>query len=705
MSMKRFCPIVLTALLLTALAAADTLTLNDGTVLKDCYVRDEGVRLTVWKSLKDVAGQPEIFLRSVVKDYKVERGPDWDKHPELPDLSVTFVEITPKLAGLHGRVQYDDLGRPWIAGESKLLVDMGDRKFTDPEGAAKNLKLAYQPGEELTLVAHVKNLGFADAKPFQFAWFITPEDSRAKPAALETGKYDKPLKEMEEATFTLKWKWQPGRQVLRFKITTEQPEITVINNEAVDALWAWPYTYVVSKGRVNAWHTYRSAYGTFSFEDFYRWHIDIMNLLFENSVFPATPKGCLARVRLDRIIYADRVEDNDPVIDGKRQSLFSADGIRYDQGGWSWNDSKEELDTGKFIQIDADWRNHTEWSLPHELGHQLGLVDWYNVDYEGVGHHTWPDSNAKVSHFQRYPMQMMHSHGPQVYGEADAAYFNYTLDKPRGHFGDYYFALPEHIELAVVDINGQPLPGAQVDVFQRGTEVDPKGQPTEDPATGAKFFPVIEDGNFDKPVSKDPVISGQTNADGRLVLPNRPVAEVKTLNGFHRRPNPFGNLNVVGNRCLLLIRVVKDNRTNYYWLEGGDGMIAWFRGHKERYTVTLRTPLGSSDSPPPPAEIEATKVDDQHVKVTWTPPKTVRERNYLHEVIGYRVYRRFANDGLNDRPWLPVATLGPKTLEFVVDLRELPADTYWYQPQTLRFGVTSLATGAIESELKELIVP
>jgi hypothetical protein len=99
-----------------------------------------------------------------------------------------------------------------------------------------------------------------------------------------------------------------------------------------------------------------------------------------------------------------------------------------------------------------------------------------------------------------------------------------------------------------------------------------------------RTFPVVEDGNFYRtvkqvdPVSKKdtdvqimtrtPVVAGQTDDVGVMHLPNRPAEEVRTLNGFHRRDNPFGNMNVVGPRNLMLVKVTKNDRVAYFWIEG-----------------------------------------------------------------------------------------------------------------------------------------
>lgn len=681
--MKAMTAALLAALLVLSLsmARADTLELMDGQTISNCYVRDEGIRLLVWKNLADVGTSSyETYPRSKVKGYKVERGDDWDKHPSLPDLSVTYIEMTPKLAGLHGRIDYDMWGRPVPKGGP--IPDLGEEAYMKPEEAVKGLKLKYKPGEEITLTAHVKNLGFAIAKPFNYIWKIDGKQ-------VSTGKCSQSLKEMQETSFPIKWKWEDGFHSASFELTTQQPEIATINNQATDPLWGWSYTFTVTRGRVDAWHQNRTAYGTFSFEDFYRWHVDIMNLLFANSIYPSSPTGIRARVRLDRIVYADD-------IDKAIESLYAPDGIRYDQGGWNWIDDQDH--SKNWQPPTKEWRNQTEWSLPHELGHQLGLTDWYFLDYAGVDYHVWPDNGEKVTHFQNHPVQMMHWHGPQTYGEVDAGYFNMTWDKPRGYFGEYYFAIPRENYLRVVDVNGIGVPSAKVEIFQRGAVVDTSGAAVED--QGVTYYPVVEDGNFDVPLSRDPVIIGMTNEDGVIRLPNRPVKEVRTYNGYHRQPNPFGNINVVGQRGEMLVKVTKDDRPAFFWLEISDFNVAWFRGHKDNYTTVLKTPYGSVSSPLQPVNIRVEPIDDNHVKVVWDAPEVIREQQYLDKVIGYRVYRRVGSDCLNDRPWFAVATLGPDTRECVVDLTQRPEDTYWFS-KTNRFAVSSLGELSVESALVE----
>jgi len=182
------------------------------------------------------------------------------------------------------------------------------------------------------------------------------------------------------------------------------------------------------------------------------------------------------------------------------------------------------------------------------------------------------------------------------------------------------------------------------------------------------------------------VIGGATGADGLLRLPHRPVKGGRTLNGYPRQPNPFGNIHVIGARALMLVRVTKYDRPCYDWLEIHDFVTAWFRGHQGRYTRVLKTPYGSASSPQPPREVKVTRIEDNHVRITWSKPTVPREQQYLDRAIGFRVYRRISNDGLNDRPWFPGATLSPNTFECVDDI-------YWYSRGN-RFAVSAIGGGS-----------
>jgi len=668
-------------------ARGDTLTLTDGTVIQNCFVRDEAIRYLVWEKMEDV-GTPKmrVIPKSQIKAWTLERDASWDEHATVPDLTITFIEMNPKLVGVHWHVNYDDkYGRPILRGGA--IVDQGDNDTAamHPEEAAKNLKLKYTPGEEVTLTAHVKNVGFANSQAFEYVWLIDGKE-------VGKGRYAKELKELEETTFTYKYKWEEGKHTAEFKITTVQPEIATINNELTIPLWGWGFTFVINRGRTL--HGGRNTCGSFCFEDYYQWHVGLMNTLFAASVYPSSPDGIIARVRLDRIIYLDDPADS-------MKACTAPDGMGYLQGMWTWNDIGDEKEKNWPV-APLPQRCSTEWSLPHELGHQLGLTDGYCLDYAGDPDHLWPDGKP-VTHLNPHPITMMTWHGPHVYSETDAGYFNYTWDKPRGHFGDYYFAIPLNCYLQILDINGQPIPGAKVEVFQRATEVDPNGQGGED--QGVQYAAVIENGDFSgQNLSKEPVIVGQTDETGVMRLPNRPVKEVITLNGFHRRPNPFGNINVGGSRGLMVARVTKDDKVSYFWLSIYDFNVAWFRGQKDKFVRVLRTPNRALSSPVAPRNVRVTPQEDGTYKVTWDEPEAKHEMVYLERVLGYHVYRRIGTMGLNDRPWFPVTTTEPGTREVIIDPKQFPQDTGYYS-NLQSFGVTTVGETGVESEMTQVELP
>ncbi len=667
---------------------ADVLRLKNGTILSNCFIRDEGIRLLVWENMADV-GTPtmKIIPRSqIVEPFQQERAAAWDAHPNLPDLTVAFIELTPKLAGLHWQINYDALGTPVIKGAATPLRDLGDEgNRMKPADVVKNVKLHYNPGDELTLMANVRNVGFATAKPFAYVWLIDGHE-------VAKGACSQKLKELEWAKFPLKWKWQAGQHTVTFKITTVQPEIATINNAVSDPLWGWGFTFVINKNRT--WHTKRNACGTFCFEDYYRWHVDLMNTLFQATVFPSCPDGVKARVRLDRIIYCD-----DPNGDKAVKLCTAPDGFGYMQGMWTWTDSKEEIENNWPMWDGA--RYSTEWSLPHELGHQLGIPDWYAQDNSGVKDHVWADNGEMVCHLMSHPQTMQHWHGPFPWAEPDAGYWNQSWDKPRGYYGDYLFAVPDENFVKVVDVNGLPVPAAKVEIYQRAVTVDTNSTPTED--HGVTVYAVNElAGGGDQ--SKDPVMVGLTDQNGLLRLPNRPVREVITLNGFERKPNPFGNIDCVGPRDQMLMKVTKFDNPCYYWLELYNFNVAWFRGQTDTYTTVVKTPYRSTSSPLAPVNVKFTQVDASHVKVTWDAPPKVREQQFLDRVIGYRVYRRVGCMGLDDRPWFAVATLNPDTHAYVLDLTQRPMDNDFYA-QTERYAVSSLGETSMESELVAAPIP
>ncbi|MEW6745266.1 MAG: hypothetical protein AB1486_21140 [Planctomycetota bacterium] len=688
-------------------ARADTVELVNGTRIEHCLARDEGLSVLVWESRADFPDRPTRYARHEVRDLRIERGASFDEHENLQDLSVTHIEITPKLAGLHGVYSYNETGAVRLQPRTELgtvpgridkqkalaaIHDLGDRAYVAPEEVLGNVKLRYEPGEAVTLTAHIVNTGFATARPFDYVWHIDGTQ-------VASGHITKPLAELERTQLTLPFKWQDGLHETTFKVIPGTSEIASFNDARTDALWGFAFFYVFSNRRVAYAHEHRNTLGSFSLEDYYQWHLDIMNDLFEASVYPSQPEAIKARVRLDRIIYLDEVTDE--AVDAE---LVGADGLGYHQGGWIWRDN----DADRRGEWHEPFHNFfgcvTEWSLPHELGHQLGLVDLYNWDYHGRDAFFLPSGQpVHSSHFFRHPEVMMHWHGPNPWSESTAAYLNRTFDKPRGIFGDYVFETPDETWLLVLDVNGRPIAGADVELFQRATWVD-----RDKPAVideNVTWWPVIENGDFPPAfVDMHPVIKGTTDTHGYLKLPNRPVQPVRTLNGYERRPNPFGNINVVGGRGLMLIKVENHNRVETFWLELIDLNLTCIRGNPERHIEVLRTSGGSPDSPTPPVYPRLLTRDGRTFRLAWVIPqaRAVNERPHR-----FKIYRRVASEGLNFEPWELLAVLPASQNRCdagtIDDVSPRPA--LWTEHRRISFGISTLNERGVESAIAELPAP
>jgi hypothetical protein len=631
-----------------------------------------------------VGQPPEAFPRSAVKSYQIERGPEWDRKPDLPDLSVTFIEVDPKNYSLHGRIQVDQFGRPLPTG-APVLKSQGIRDYMEPNKIIEGVHTNYRPGEELTFTAHVKNVGFAPAGPFRYTCLVDDEP-------ILEGRFTDALNENQEVTFAAKWKWRTGQHTVRFRIEPEQPEIATINNETAAPLWGWGLIYIVNPGRVAAWRECRNAYGTFSWEDYYRWHIDLMNQLFADSVYPAAPEGIKARVRLDRIVYATDVP-------AAEQARWKENGLADDQGARVWHDSPEELASGKWAPPEHAARNQTEWTLLHDLGHELGLPDYQTLDYAGAEPHVAPDTGDKIGHLRAVP------HTNDVPSRAVAIWrgrcrlFELSIDKPRGNRGDMFFALPRILAVRLTDMSGRGVPGAFVEFFQRGVVVEHEKQAggIED----LKYWSVVEDGNFDHPVSAYPVMTGRSDPGGVVRLIPRPAESIRTLNGFQRRLNGFGNIDPEGKRGLMLVRVTKDDRQAHFWLDITEAITAWFRGEQEYYEFALQTPFGSLGAPPAPRDVKAERKGGHEVLKTWRR-RQPNASNIPQPSLVIGCTAELATEVSTTRRGSG-CRLASQGLSVTVDMRQFPVK--FEHGSVVRLGVASAGECSNVSELVEVVLP
>jgi hypothetical protein len=194
------------------------------------------------------------------------------------------------------------------------------------------------------------------------------------------------------------------------------------------------------------------------------------------------------------------------------------------------------------------------------------------------------------------------------YDSHTAGFLNLNLHFRRGFYGDFLFDTPRRTFLRLLDVNGAPLADADVNFYQK------------DPAT--------------ETIPSFPTFNGRTDAGGLVALPNRPLHGTTTATGHTLRPNPFGQINVVGPNGTMLIEIAKLGQLDYRWLELIQLNEAFWKGDRQRATIEVRTSLFPSQQVVPvslarhqPASAssnpsQAANADDGDIEdpaKTWAP--------------------------------------------------------------------------------------
>lgn len=205
-----------------------------------------------------------------------------------------------------------------------------------------------------------------------------------------------------------------------------------------------------------------------------------------------------------------------------------------------------------------------DYGLLHEMGHQLGLIDMYQMDLS-------PEANEVSVSGYTAPECLMRSSSPFL-SAVSAGAMTRWLDKAHGYYGQYLYSLPESIRMRFLSTTGSPVQGATVRVYQM---LDRPGQ-------GVRITSQVK-------------FSGVTDAQGQWTLPNVSIDRAlvpTTFAGDTLTDNPFGYVAVVGNNGLLLFEVVHNGFTDYCWLNIFECNVAFWAGQTGVQTHTRTLALG-----------------------------------------------------------------------------------------------------------------
>lgn len=501
-------------------------------------------------------------------------------------------------------------------------------------------------GETVTFVAYVKNKGTAATPPCAYRWSINgvPVSSGLIGAVAAR----------DTASVELYWVWNVADtgfdhtdQTVAFEIdpTNQVSETFETNNTLTDYIEAMSLDIYVDQAIYDAFDATENFTGTYGFEDWIQAQIAAMNDNFARSTYPLAPDGCLERVRIDRIIIGPAPGDTDLVADGRWQ--FSGDPAY------------------------AGYANRVDNGLVHELMHQIGVIDIYQMP-------VTPTHNAVVTP-DGWPVNMgfafgrpgimaggditphtsgMTQYTPEYCSSHSVLGLNSSVGYRRGYYGEYLFDIPAENRIIVHDSAGQPAPGVTVRVYQGGF--------------GAM------DGTA--------VSEGVTDAQGMLVLPNRePVRTTTTATGHTLAANPFGTINVVGGNATLLLEFARPGGDfDYRFFNIIEFNEAFWGGATSQWTKTFETRLAANELARC-ATISAA-LEQSSVHLVWSA---------VPGAVGYRVYRASSALNRTDDPNHQYENYVFRPLATVTDLEY--TDTARYQ--TSLYAVAPVAADDTEGPL------
>jgi CARDB protein/F5/8 type C domain-containing protein len=334
------------------------------------------------------------------------------------------------------------------------------------------------PGETVTFHGHVCNWGNHTSSA-AYRWEL---DGQTVTSGTLTD-----LVPDQEVVLTQDWAWEDGEHTVRLVVDPDDEidESSEANNSRIDRTDALSVGFWVEQSLYDYFHEYQQdlGIGSNSWEDWAQRQMAHWNEYSAGAIHPTSPQGVLDRVRIDKITVVPDgalplnggLPTNHPDLSDKTVDLtwgFTIDGL----SGSFYANHTDTVEGNAF---------YLEESLIHEMGHARYLIDNYGFDvhdgqvdiYEGgqpvAGSAMMPfiawDS---VLYYNQYGGVMT---GPwRGWSPYEAAAFNLIAGNRAsegncnapGNIGVFLNDLPQNNHLQLVDLDGYPMDGATVDVYQ-----------------------------------------------------------------------------------------------------------------------------------------------------------------------------------------------------------------------------------------------
>lgn len=475
------------------------------------------------------------------------------------DLGIAFISRSP----LYARYKLDY--RPIQGWERDWPFRVSVQGNTDP----RLDKQWPSPGETVTFTGHVRNHGSTPAAGFRYVW-------RASGQVLAEGVHQGFVNPGQTVTVSTPWTWPPnlGDRTIRLEIDPDRvlPDPYRANNTRTDYTNSLSFSIWIEAPLYERFSAEVNGYGTRSFEDWIHWQFEAFRRSMTSSrhlIF--APLGVSERVRIDKIVVVpfDRGD-----INSWREEMASDPDLYRNDGRWQFvadaaSLSEKERLWDEYIQA---FVRRIDGGLVHELMHQIGVIDMYQLNLERVDNlaptrtgqpagrvHYFPDLTLMAGGYADNPQN-----DPLRLDETSSYALQTHRRKRRGYYGEYLWDTPARTVLRFRTIAGKPLANATLAFFQKASG--------RIPAT--------------------PVIVGRTDANGKFTMPNRPVPKVeRTATGHQLKPNPFGAISVVGDNGVMLVRIRESGQEEFRWLEIVQLCEEFWKGNRTEAVIDIQTNL------------------------------------------------------------------------------------------------------------------
>jgi len=536
-------------------------------------------------SLKALLAASFLLLSCLTLLVGIEGGPSTPAQAfaKPSDLDVTYVEREPRYPVYI--IDYDE-GVPYVAAS--------------PE----NGKTWPDVGEAVTFNAHVVNKGEVAFSGFTYTWRFYAGDG--PPLWESTGQYAGVMDPGDGVLVSQGWNWYeasaggPDHRTHRYPklvltIIPNEPDERTANNVREYYPLGKDIAFFVAQDLYDAFNARANATGTYSYEDWVQYQIKAMNEAFDRSTYPLAPDGVRERVNLEAVyvVPAASAANN-----WRCAGAYISDGIfRANTYRGTWDQPRSGGNCNMGDAGNVDWLNSVIRSvddgLVHELSHQLGLIDAYNLH---AGRWDWPCPGI-MGGGDRSPHCGAGTDPSDYYSSQDAVALNLELPYRARYYGEYLFDIPRSMEVRFIARDGRPLRNAYVEIY------------LEDKLTQR----VLTDANGKIALLNRPVPSCASDdqwCDGRAGRPEANPGQWRnpTLTGHSQRDSPFGQIDVIGRNGVLRFKV---RAPNGKWesdsiledrlaLDISEANLAYWQGNRDSATFVFDTSLADSEPAPEP---------------------------------------------------------------------------------------------------------